>query len=169
MKKLLVCSLVIFLTLAGCSKENKTTDDKSEKYNTYLTVLESNTEFLKSSNYYSITLAVNKLADNSYRYDVIVDNPLVAMYNVDVLCVAKDVTGTLITDSMCPSAGIIEDDNYNLIPNQVDVKKGYPAGVVVSGTIDQPEVNVIVLVVWTGYAKLAENREYLALSATYEA
>ncbi|MDD6467740.1 MAG: hypothetical protein PUF50_06120 [Erysipelotrichaceae bacterium] len=168
MKKVLLVMICLTVMLTGCQKNRINIDEeRAQKYASYIIAIQDNESFLAQSPYYSITTAMNKIGENEYRYDVIIDQPLVAMYEIQVLAVEKNVIGTLKDDKLMPSLGILEADVYNLIPNQVDVEKGYPAGISISGVTDQPEVTLEIMVIWSGFAKLAQNRDFFQLKAIY--
>ena len=161
---------VLCLTVLGACRGVEEIDSDEErviKYETYLAAIESNDSFVSESDYFDITGVMNKSSDGGYRYDVLIDHPRIAMYDVRILCVPRDATGTLQTKDLCPSAGILEKESYNLIPYQINKEKGYPAGVAVSGLYEQDAVTLEIIVVWNGYARLAENRQFLELSLKY--
>ena len=168
MKKILV-TMLCFTLLCGCqSNKIDINEERAQVYASYITAIQYNENFLEESNYFNISTAMNKIDENQYRWDVIIDSPLVAMYEVQILAVERNVIGTLRDDKIMPSFGILEEDVYNMIPNQVDLSKGYVEGFTLSGITELPEVVIEVMVVWTGYAKLAQNREFFYLHAKYE-
>ena len=168
MKKILVSILCLAL-MCGCqSNRIDINEERAQVYASYITAIQDNENFLSESNYFSIRTAMNKISDDEYRWDVIVDSPVVAMYEIQILAVERNVIGTLRDDKIMPSVGILEDEVYNMIPNQVALDKGYVEGFTLSGITDLPEITIEVLVVWTGFAKLAQNREYFYLEAKYE-
>ena len=168
MKKFLI-TVLCFTLLCGCQKNKiDIASERAQVYESYITAIQDNENFLEESNYFNITTAMNKLSENAYRWDVIVDSPVVAMYEIQILAIERNVIGTLREDKIMPSFGILEDDVYNMIPNQVDLEKGYVEGFTLSGVTELPEVTIEVMVVWTGYAKLAQNREFFYLQAKYE-
>ena len=160
---------MILVSLTGCSnvKEIDTAEERVIRYESFLSAIEANDSFVYTSNYFDMEGIMNLNADGTYRYDVVIENPRIAMYDVQVLCVPRDATGTLQTKDLCPSAGILEEASYNLVPNQTNKDKGYPAGVIVSGVTKEDTVTLEVLVVWNGYARLAENRQFLELTIKY--
>lgn len=166
MKKILACLMAALLVLSGCGGASRSSEqERAQRYASYISSIETQTDFQTSSEYFDISMTLTALSSGQYRYDVMIENPRVAMYNVQVLCIPRDETGTLLTKESLPNAGILEEDSYNLIPNQVNVEKGFPGGIDVSGLTDLSPLSVVVLVVWNGYAMLAENREYFELRA----
>ena len=143
-------------------------EERALIYDSYITAIQDNESFLEESDYFNISTVMNKVGENEYRWDVIIDSPVVAMYEIQILAVERNVIGTLRDDKIMPSFGILEEEVYNMIPNQVDLDKGYVEGFTLSGMTELPEVTIEVMVVWTGYAKLAQNREFFYLHAKYE-
>ena len=168
MKKILVTMLCLTL-LCGCqSNKIDINEERAQVYASYITAIQDNENFMEESSYFDISTAMNKISENEYRWDVIIDSPKVAMYEIQILAVERNVIGTLRDDKIMPSFGILEEEVYNMIPNQVDLNKGYVEGFILSGMTELPEVTIEVMVVWTGYAKLAQNREFFYLHAKYE-
>ena len=169
MKKLLVVLLVLAV-MSGCKKEEIDIDAaRAEQYASYIKAIQDNETFMTAadSQNYDIQLVMNQVDENVYRYDVILDNPRVAMYDIQMIAIEKDVLGTLRDDQIMPSVGILEEDKYSMMPNQVDMNKNVPMGLDISGTTDQKTVYLQVMVVWTGYARLSQNRDFFTLQATF--
>ena len=167
MKKVLV-SLLCLLLLAGCRNETRQLDE--EKYNVYLTnyqsILDSDEKKSSSPNF-DIQLVRNELVDK-YRYDLIIDNPKIAMYNIKVLMIVDNTTRTIDTDRMMPSLGMLENREYNLIPYQVDLSKNCYAGLNLSVLDYEPNIHVSVMVSYTNRDKNRNYREFFRLTVTEE-
>ena len=165
MKRITV--LILVLLLAGCSNRAKQMDE--EKYNAYLTnyqsILDSEDKKSSSPNF-DIRLVKNEL-DNRYRYDLIIDNPKIAMYGIKVLMIIDNTTRTIETDRMMPSLGILEEGEYNLIPYQIDLEKNCYGGLNLSVLDDNPSIHVSIMVSYTNKEKNKNYREFfrLAISA----
>ena len=80
MRKLLTI-LFLIVTLFGCDNNDDARELDKEKYNAYLTyysaILAAENK-LTESQCFDIELVVNKLSENEYRYDVIIDSLRVA-------------------------------------------------------------------------------------------
>jgi hypothetical protein len=109
---------------------------------------------------------MNKLSETEYRYDVIIDNPRVAMYDIEVLVIVNDKS-LQISKEVMPSVGIFESGEYNLVPYQINLKSGYSKGFGLSGTVKTATVELKALVLWYDYAKVSQQREYFDLNAQY--
>ncbi len=168
MKKTVIIILILFL-LVGCNSNTRKLDE--EKYNTYLTyyqsILDSDTK-AESSQCFDISIVVNKMDDSTYRYDVIIDEPKVAMYDIKALAVIDNLTVDIDTKNMMPSIGILDDDIYNMIPYQVNTEKGFVSGLDLSLTSEFSSLRISVLVEWKDSSGLNYVREYLSIYGEYQ-
>ena len=132
----------------------------------YKSIMEMD-RFQEKSDFYDLEVVMNQLPDGTYRYYVILDSPRVAMVDVEMLVVdaAVDYSQTSV---IAPSVGLLENEDYSLIPNQVYPELGYVKGLMASGETTSPIVSLNVMVLWKDYAKLKETREYLQLMGDFE-
>ncbi len=168
MKKLLILLVVLF-TLTGCSKINRQIEE--EKYNSYLTsykaILEAENK-LESSDFYNIELVVNQLNDEVYRYDIIIDEPRIAMYDIKALAVIDGIILDVDTENMMPSIGIMDDGNINMIPYQVNREMNYVEGIDLSLLSTSDKLNISVIVDWKINSKDKSYREYINLYGEFD-
>lgn len=161
MKKVITLIVVLFI-LCGCTIEKKK-DNKDEKYLDLIETLNDRTVFSDSSNYFSITADIAKTND-AYRYYVIIDNPKSAMYGIEAVAVEKGVNYTL---NMAANIGVFEDTQYNMIPGQANVDKGYVNGLTISGVSASSNPTLYVLVQW--YSQSQEiHQEFFELKTNFE-
>lgn len=159
MKKITLILLATLL-LQGCSfSDKKQYKEKAGQYESYYKSILNNDKFESTSPYFAIKADIAKI-DGGYAYEIIVDDAKVAMYDVKIMVVEnqKDYNDE---ERMMPSAGIFDEQVYNVIPNQSRVEKGYMSGFQLLGEIDQPEVNLEILVVFNDYRKLNTYREFI--------
>jgi len=146
MKKMLLI-LVGLLLMIGCSNSAQLDQIKIDTYVSMYTDILNASDFKSSSEYFSIQASLNDLGNSSYRYDVIIDQAKVAMYNVEILVIVDD--GSLvISDKMMPSVGIFEDITYYMIPYQVNTAAHYVEGIALNGVTGTLSVRLKVLVKW---------------------
>lgn len=160
--------LVLLLLLSGCQSSNDRQLDQ-EKYEAYLTYYQEiiNAQGkASSSEYFDISLVVNQLSNGNYRYDVIIDNPRIAMHNIEVLAVVLNADASINTEEMMPSIGIMDDEKLTMIPNQVDKEKGFVEGLDLSGTVTSLPVNIGVKVCFKDESGQKTTRLYFALQKT---
>jgi len=168
MKKIAVILLALLL-LAGCNKNNTRQLDE-ERFETYKilykNILTEENKLTKSQNY-DIELVVNKIGDDLYRYDVIIDNPRVVMYAVKALAVVDDLSDEINTEIMMPSIGILDENRKNMMPYFVNAEKEFVDGIILSLTTNSPQARVGVMVEYIDSSRINSNREYLTLYAAY--
>ena len=165
----LIFVIIISLMLSGCQWFDNDDIDKAkfQRYSAYYTSIFDNDRFILASEYYDLEVVMNKISDSEYRYDVIIDSPKIAMYAIEVMVVENNITPE-VADKMMPTIGIFENVEYNLIPYQVNVDKGYVKGLIVNGISTMPSINLKIMVLWRDYAKLLVTREFFEIVKTYD-
>jgi hypothetical protein len=158
--------LVLLLLLSGCLQQ-----PRDVAFERALTVFEShyfsildNDRFLNSSNYFNISIEKYELS-NQYRYDLIIDDPQVAMYDVVIVIVENNQDFESLS-SLTPSLGVF-DASVNLVPNQINLSKGFPKGILLSGISTESTLQLRVMVAWKDYYKLKQSREYFILDIDF--
>jgi len=163
MKKIILIVLVLFLT--ACSDDSNQNDAYFETYNGLYKALLDNEQYLTSSFYYDLTLEVSKLNDNQFRYYLILDNPQVSMYDVQLM--ACDTTKlTVDSDVMCPSVGVFEKERYTLIPNQINREKNYVKGFSLSGISESSNIDINVIIKWNSKDLTDSYQEMININST---
>ncbi|NTW95710.1 MAG: hypothetical protein HGB31_03725 [Erysipelotrichaceae bacterium] len=146
MKKVLPILFALVL-MSGCSNSAQLDQIKIDTYKSMYTDILNASDFKTSSQYFSIEASLTDLGDSSYRYDVIIDEAKVAMYDVDIL-VIQDNGSLVISDKMMPSIGVFEDVTYYMIPYQVNTLAHYVKGIALNGISESLPVRLKVLVKW---------------------
>ncbi|NLC55191.1 MAG: hypothetical protein GX769_04835 [Erysipelothrix sp.] len=162
--KILVAMLLL---LAGCTTKPNKDDLLLQKYKAAYNDLVSNDKFLSDSSYYDLEVVVNKIENNKYRVDAIIDNPKVAMYNIQVIA-ELDSIGVEQFDKVIPSLGIVDQSVYHLIPFQVNKDEGFYGGLVVSGVSDKAQGTIIIEIAWTDYSETVSYQEFLKFNYDIE-
>lgn len=155
MKKILI-SLILLLALFGCQK----TSSVENQYYSFLKLLEEREEFSSSSLNYDISYEITAIGNGKYRYFVTIDEPRIAMYDIEIMAIEE---GKDYSENIAASAGILSTDQYNMIPNQSDVEKGYISGINISGETDDPHPVLLVLVQWHSSDLTIDSREYFKI------
>ena len=158
--------LIILLTLfcTACTNSNNIVNEKQVKYDSINTLIVEQEVFEYASKYYDYEIEINMLSDTEFRYYVTIFNPKIAMF--DIVAVAKDIDDFFIDKQMMPSKGIFEDESIHMIPGQVNSKRGYVEGIILSG-IKTKEVNentkidLILFVEWKNEDLTVTTREML--------
>lgn len=148
--------------LCSC-KEKDTTSEADKRYLAMAEMISSHDTFSRGASYYNLETDIAQI-DGGYRYYVILDNPKIAMYDVEIM--AFEV-GTDYTKTMAACVGIFEEETYNLIPKQTNTTYNYVAGLSVSGISNNQNVTLHVLVQWKNKSGTVQYREYYELNANF--
>ena len=162
-----VVGILISLLLVGCNSSETILREKYETYKLHYQSILNTTQFKTSSENFSIEASLVKLSDGQYRYDVFVDEPKIAMHDVEILAIVDNGL-LLVSDKMMPSVGLFEDESYRLIPYQVDVDLGYHKGFNLNGIVDTDKINLKVVVMWKDYFEIKTEREYFSFDLSVE-
>ena len=163
MKKLL-CVFILLLTLCACDDSGKQVADPDERYMYIIEMISEHESFETASDYFDINVEMAKI-ENGYRYYITVDNPRIAMYDVEMLAIEKNVD---YRTQMAANVGIFDEKEYNLVPNQANVDQGYVKGLVISGVSKYPDTKLYVFVQYKNRDYSVTRSEYFELVASYE-
>lgn len=154
--------LLMVIFLVGCNSPEES-DLLLDKYKAAYGDLVSSDKFNSSSAYFDIETVVNKIEIGKFRIDTIIDNPKVAMYNVQVIAEINS-NGIQQYEEVLPSLGIVDQSHYHLIPFQVNKDEGFYGGLVISGVSEKSEGEVILKINWTDYAETKSYEEFIEVS-----
>lgn len=165
MKKTILV-LLITLILTGCSVGGKKDyTDKVQQYQSYYETVLDQDKFKKSSDFFNIEAKIDQ-SDKEYFYEVVINEPQIAMYDVKVLIVENKENYS--DEVMQPTVGIFESQSYNLIPGQVNQDKGFMNGIQLLKDIKEPNVQLQIIVSFTDYRKLETFQEFIEFDLKYE-
>jgi len=162
MKKLL-CLILITLFLTGCQSKSDSVDYKV-RYENLIKLLEENESYQNDSNYFDLSTDMATI-EGGYRFYLTIDHAHAAMYNIEAIAIEKNVD---YSSNMAASVGVFEESEYNMIPNQANIDKGYVEGLVLSGTTNNPETTLYVLVQWYNKDYSTQHREFFEIGIKYE-
>ena len=162
-KKIISILLVVFL-LSACSSDSTINKSASERYNSMIEQLSSRTDFKSSSEYFDISFDIASI-ENGYRFYISIDEPKVAMYNIEAIAIEANVDYSNI---MAANIGLFEDEKYSLIPNQSYADKAFVKGVNISGTSENANPTLYVLVVWSNKDLSVTKREFIKVGENNE-
>lgn len=154
--------LLMLIFLVGCEKAEQN-DLLLDKYKAAYGDLVSSDKFNSSSAYFDVETVVNKIEAGKFRVDTIIDNPKVAMFNIQVIAEINS-NGVQQYEEVLPSLGIVDQSHYHLIPFQVNKDEGFYGGLVVSGVSDSLDGEVILKINWTDYAETKSYEEFIRIS-----
>lgn len=160
--------LLLVALLASCTNNASSIleEENFSRYQTYYTSIFDNDRFIREPSNYVLDVVFTQV-ENKYRYDIIIDQPIVAMYDIEVMVVENDQPFERI-DKMMPSFGVFESNKTNMIPYQVNIEKGYAKGIVVSGLVDVGVVELKIMIGWRDYSKLNSFREFFIRNLDFE-
>lgn len=162
MKKKVLITLLLIGLLMGCQSRRSDQVLIKQRYEAYYSEIMNNELFVESSNYFDITTVVNQLGNKEYRYDVIIDNPKIAMYDINALVIENDEElFNDSEDSIMPLIISTSNSPIHLIPFQVNLAEGYVKGIVLSGIVTEIPLNAKVLVTWKDYGEVKTYKEFL--------
>ena len=164
MKKALLI-ITLLLTLSGCINSGKKEANLNERYTNIIELIKEHENFATSSNYYDISVEMAKI-NEGYRYYITLDNPRIAMYDIEMLAIEDDVD---YMTNMAANVGIFEDTQYNMIPNQANAAKGFTKGIIASGVSSKPETTLYIFTQFKNQDFSKVHSEYFKLTAKYEA
>ncbi len=164
-KLLLMVMMIVFLV--GCANNNESIDKlKLENYAYIYQTITDNDTFDTVADHFDMQVVMSLIGDNEYRYDIIIDNPQVAMYDIKMMAVENNIDYSL-ADKMMPSIGIFDDEEYNMVPYQVETDLGFVKGMIISGTTNAPVINLKIRITWKDYTKVEETKNYFNLTVDY--
>lgn len=160
MKRLML--LLMVLSLTAC-----TTNDRdaiaSEHYKALYSELLNKLDTASASVYFSLEATLSALDGARYRYDVFIDEPQIAMYDIEILVIVDD--GSLvISETMMPSVGVFDEKAYHMLPYQVHPEKGFVKGFGLNGITDQPTVKLKILVSWKDVNRIETFKQFIGLN-----
>lgn len=162
MRKFIVV-LMMCILLTGCGFDVTKDVSVDSRYEDMIELLTTNEKFAIDSNYYDVSYDIVKL-NEGYRYYIYIDNPRIALYNVQVLAIEDGVD---YSRYMAANVGIFEDTKYHLVPNQTNIDKGYVKGLMISGITEKNELEIKLMVCWSDRVSSTNEREYIQMHLNY--
>ena len=162
MKKILLIILLL-ISLCACNEDGKQKADPDERYMYIIEMISEHETFQDSSNYFDIAVEMAKISDG-YRYYITIDNPRIAMYDIELLAIEKSVD---YRTQMAANVGIFEEKEYHMVPNQSNPDQGYVKGIVASGVSKNPITTLFIFVQFKNSDFSAVRSEYFKLDVSY--
>ncbi len=164
MKKILI-SLVLLLSLFGCQNDSSLQNKNSyQNYSDIERLIDKNDKYLDKSEYLNINVEMSKINDG-YRYYIFVDKPVVAMYGVKAMAI---IDGFDYEGNMAANFGIFDDIQYNLVPNQTHLEKGYLKGFIMSGITTESKIKLKIMIQWKSEVDGSNHKEFVLIEAEYK-
>lgn len=167
MRKLVITGFVLLMILTGCNREQEAQRrEQVNQYETFYRSLLNEDRFQTSSRNFKITAEIDEV-DGKYEYYITIEDPKIAMYDVQVM-VVEDKVPFSSSNIMMPNAGIFESAS-TLIPNQARRDKGFMSGILLNHSdLTSPTVSLRILVSWKNYTNLETFKEVFEFNLTYQ-
>lgn len=148
MRKVFPLILCMLLLLSGCNKRSKQEEESMKNYETFINAVINNKGIETKSIPFDYRLVQQKLDDGSYEYEVQIDNPRVAMYDIQAIAVNQANDSNT---NVYPCIGILGKDiseSFNLIPYQSNPNLDYWKGIGLNGISKDKQFTLNVMVSW---------------------
>lgn len=163
MKKISIF-MVMLLLITGCTfGRNTEYQAKVKRYESLIQAILDNSKFQVTGQSFDIEVIMNQ-ESTGYSYDIIIDNPKIAMYNIEVIVVENNQG--FDEEKMMVSSGIFEQAR-SMIPGQVNVESGYVGGMILNALTPNPDVNLKILVNWKDNGLANSFSEFIEINAKY--
>ena len=160
MKKIIL--VMLLMITSGCSTKTVDSDiEKMSKYNSLYVDCLNNADFKLKSDNFNIELDFTQM-DNGYNYYIVIDEPKIAMYDVEAIVIENLMNYNEI--DMMPTVGIFESGEYNLVPYQTNKQKNFYGGIVISGDTLVENVDLYALVTWKDVTMTKQFKEYILIT-----
>lgn len=159
MKKILIFCLSLMLFLSGCS-HTKINDKQQKVYDSFKESLLNNGELISSNIPFDYRIEIAEKEDQ-YLYTVIVDNPLVAMSNIQMMILNPD---DLSKDIIFNTVGIFDETPVYMIPNQKNEQKGYLSELKLTGAAVKKDFKIYAILVWKDNNQLIQYQSFFSFN-----
>ncbi len=163
MKKITLL-LSLLLVLASCSQVSEE-ETQYEIYKTMYQNILNTTSFSSTSQNFAVSASMVRLDGGEYRYDIFIDNAKIAMYDIEILAIVDEGL-LMVSDQMMPSVGIFGQEEYAMIPYQVNADLGYVEGFNLNGVVNTTSVILKIQITWKDYFKIRSFKENISLEVS---
>lgn len=140
-----ICAILL---LSGCSSRNRIEEESMKNYETFINAVINNKGIESKSIPFDYKMIQEKQNDGSYKYEVIINNPRVAMYDIQAIAVDQAVDSNT---NIYPCLGLVGDDvdhSFYMVPYQANPNLDYWQGIILDGISKQKQFTLNVLVSW---------------------
>lgn len=156
MKKTVII-MVLVLLLSGCNQNNDRLNVKSPQiYDQFHNLIDNN--FMRSSDnlVFNSQLKVKKIKEG-YEYRLVINKPQIVMRNIKAMVLTKPDD-----NKIAPNIGITNDKKISLVPNQVNVKLGFPKTFVLKGKINTNTFNLTAVITFKDENDINDYRYFVS-------
>ncbi|WP_416326512.1 hypothetical protein [[Eubacterium] hominis] len=165
------CSLIaicLLVLLCGCSGKSKKEEESMKNYETFINAVMNNKGNVSKTIPFDYKLIQQKQADGSYKYEVIINNPRVAMYDIQAIAIDQAVDSNT---NIYPCLGLVGDDidhAYSMLPFQAYPDLDYWQGIILDGISKEKQFTLNVLVSWSDATRTNKFNAFFNLSFAEE-
>ena len=165
------CSLIVLcllLLMSGCSRKSKKEEESMKNYETFINAVMNNKGAVSKTIPFAYSLIQQKQADGSYKYEVVINNPRVAMYDIQAIAVDQAVDSNT---NIYPCLGLVGDDidhSFNMLPFQAYPGADYWQGIILDGISKKKQFTLNVLVSWSDATRTNTFNAFFNLSFAEE-
>lgn len=155
--KRFVIIITLVLLLSGCGKNNDQLNVKSPQiYDQFHNLIDNN--FMRSSNnlVFNSQLKVKKV-NEGYEYQLTISKPQIVMRNIKAMVLTKPDN-----NKVAPNIGITNDKKISLVPNQVNVKLGFPKTFVLKGKTNTNTFNLTAVITFKDENDINDYRYFVS-------
>lgn len=141
----MICAVLL---LSGCSSRSRIEEESMKNYETFINAVINNKGIESKSIPFDYKMIQEKQNDGSYKYEVIINNPRVAMYDIQAIAVDQAVDSNT---NIYPCLGLVGDDvdqSFYMIPYQSNPNLDYWQGIILDGISKDKQFTLNVLVSW---------------------
>lgn len=160
MRRLSILLLAVLFIVSGCQLTGKNDEESVKIYESYIDAVINNQGIESKNIPFDYKMYVYKQKDDTYKYEIEISNPQVAMYNIQAIAVDQEIDSN---SNIYPCLGILGDDGeeaYHMIPYQAYGEKGYIKGFVLDAVSRKQQFTVNVMVTWKDAALRTTSRAF---------
>ena len=160
MQKLLLISILCLSFLTGCSHFGKDEHKDMKLYETYIDSVVNNHGIESTNIPFEYEMDVYRQKNGTYKYEINIYNPHVAMYDIQAIAVNLDMD---MNTNIYPCIGLLGDDldyQYNMIPYQARGEKGFIRMITLDAVSFKEQFTVNVMVTWKDSSLQNESRVF---------
>lgn len=138
--------ILVFLILIGCTQSvqlevSSERESQENNYFKYIEELDLVENFITTCDDFNVKMITNKLGDDEFRQDIIIDDTNLILYNVKVIAKVNDG----ITCSY-PSLGILENEKFTISNDERDTMNNVYKGINLSAITRVEKISIKLMI-----------------------
>lgn len=148
MRKIMLLCAFLSCFLTGCIDFRKDHKEDMKIYESYIDSVVNNKGIESSDIPFEYNMNVYKQKNGTFKYQIEIFNPHVAMYDIQAIAVDLDMD---MNTNVYPCIGLLGDDldyHYNMIPYQARGERGFVRMITFDAVSFKEQFTVNVMVTW---------------------